>query len=161
LDGDVRITLPEWLGHATPVLSVDRERRIATLYLDGLPAKSYPIGDDVTLDDLAGLGLRKADRYELKAIEGLQIEEGTDPVHGDSDDDGIPDPVDVLIGAHKTALNGAEYGEGYMKIDYPNGDVPREGGVCTDVIVRAMRNAGVDLQVEIHKDMKKHPDRYG
>ncbi len=83
------------------------------------------------------------------------------PRRFDRDRDGIPDTVDVLLGAHKVALNGAEYGGGYQRLKYPGGDVPREKGVCTDVIVRAMRNAGYDLQVLMHQDMKKNPSAYG
>ena len=49
-----------------------------------------------------------------------------------------------------------EYDPSYTKIEYPNGDVPLERGVCADVIVRAFRNAGVDLQKEVHEDMAKH-----
>ena len=45
------------------------------------------------------------------------------------------------------------YDPGYVKLAYPGGDVPLERGTCTDVIVRAFRSAGVDLQVEVHRDM--------
>ena len=38
------------------------------------------------------------------------------------------------------------YDPSYQKIDYPNGDVPLETGVCSDVIVRAFRKTGIDLQ---------------
>lgn len=58
-----------------------------------------------------------------------------------------------------------EYDPSYTRLDYPGGDVPRETGVCADVIVRAFRSAGVDLQKEIHEDMAKHfsgyPDKWG
>jgi len=43
------------------------------------------------------------------------------------------------------------YNPAYAKISYPNGDVPWYYGVCTDVIVRAYRKLGIDLQVRIHK----------
>lgn len=43
---------------------------------------------------------------------------------------------------------------------YPGGDVPTERGVCTDVIVRALRNQGVDLQQAIHEDMRAHFAEY-
>jgi uncharacterized protein YijF (DUF1287 family) len=43
------------------------------------------------------------------------------------------------------------YNPAYMKIGYPMGDVPRYFGVCTDVVVRAYRALGVDLQVLVHK----------
>ena len=48
------------------------------------------------------------------------------------------------------------YDAGYHKIVYPGGDVPREIGVCTDVIVRAYRDGlQIDLQKLVHEDMKK------
>lgn len=46
------------------------------------------------------------------------------------------------------------YDPEYKKITYPNGDVPDDRGVCTDVIIRSYRMAGVDLQREVHEDMK-------
>jgi uncharacterized protein YijF (DUF1287 family) len=45
------------------------------------------------------------------------------------------------------------YDPAYVVLPYPNGDVPIETGVCTDVVVRAMRKAGIDLQKEVHEDM--------
>ncbi|WP_125722305.1 DUF1287 domain-containing protein [Flavobacterium ustbae] len=41
----------------------------------------------------------------------------------------------------------------YKKIDYPNGDVPKGKGVCTDVIIRSYRILNIDLQKEIHEDI--------
>lgn len=45
------------------------------------------------------------------------------------------------------------YDPSWVKIDYPNGDVPIETGVCSDVVVRAFRKAGIDLQKDVHEDM--------
>lgn len=45
------------------------------------------------------------------------------------------------------------YDPAYVVLDYPNGDIPVERGVCTDVVIRAMRSAGVDLQKAVHEDM--------
>jgi uncharacterized protein len=45
------------------------------------------------------------------------------------------------------------YDPAYIALRYPGGDVPADTGVCADVIVRALRNAGVDLQREVHRDM--------
>jgi len=42
----------------------------------------------------------------------------------------------------------------YTKINYPMGDVPEHTGVCTDVVIRAFRQQGTDLQKKIHEDMK-------
>jgi len=46
------------------------------------------------------------------------------------------------------------YDPSYVKLDYPGGDVPQDRGVCADVIVRAFRKGGIDLQKEVHEDMK-------
>jgi uncharacterized protein YijF (DUF1287 family) len=48
------------------------------------------------------------------------------------------------------------YDPSYFLIDYPNGDVPNGIGVCTDVVIRAYRKIGIDLQKEVHEDMKQH-----
>jgi uncharacterized protein YijF (DUF1287 family) len=45
-------------------------------------------------------------------------------------------------------------------IDYPGGDMPDNRGVCTDVVVRAYRKVGIDLQKEVHEDMATHFDVY-
>ena len=45
------------------------------------------------------------------------------------------------------------YDPAYVVIGYPNGDVAPETGVCSDVVIRAFRAAGVDLQKEVHEDM--------
>jgi L,D-peptidoglycan transpeptidase YkuD (ErfK/YbiS/YcfS/YnhG family)/uncharacterized protein YijF (DUF1287 family) len=78
----------------------------------------------------------------------------------DADEDGIPDPVDVLLGAKKTAIDAAPYSGGYYRLSYPGGDVPRNVGVCSDVIVRALRNAGLDLQTLVQEDRTARPGAY-
>ena len=52
------------------------------------------------------------------------------------------------------------YDGSYRKISYPNGDVPDNVGVCTDVIIRSYRKLGIDLQKDIHEDMKENFDMY-
>jgi len=53
-----------------------------------------------------------------------------------------------------------EYDPSYFAIAYPNGDVPQGKGVCTDVIIRAYRAMGIDLQQEVHEDMLSHFELY-
>jgi uncharacterized protein YijF (DUF1287 family) len=60
----------------------------------------------------------------------------------------------MIEGAKRQVGVTRSYDSAYRRIAYPNGDVPRETGVCTDVVIRAYRHAGVDLQVLVHKDMK-------
>ena len=52
------------------------------------------------------------------------------------------------------------YDGSYRSIDYPNGDVPLSVGVCTDLIIRAYRAVGVDLQVDTHEEMAAHFDAF-
>ncbi|MEQ9316364.1 MAG: DUF1287 domain-containing protein [Henriciella sp.] len=48
-----------------------------------------------------------------------------------------------------------DYDPAYVRLDYPKGDVPRESGVCIDVVVRAFRDAfSFDFQKAIHEDMR-------
>lgn len=57
------------------------------------------------------------------------------------------------------------YDPTYYRIPYPGGDVPADRGVCTDVVVRAYRKLGIDLQKEVHEDMRanfgKYPKNWG
>jgi uncharacterized protein YijF (DUF1287 family) len=48
------------------------------------------------------------------------------------------------------------YDPAYVSLRYPDGDVPRDRGVCADVVVRAFRGVGLDLQKLVHEDMRAH-----
>lgn len=52
------------------------------------------------------------------------------------------------------------YNGAYFKITYPMGDVPSQYGVCTDVVVRAYRKLGLDLQQLVHEDMRANFSLY-
>ncbi len=52
------------------------------------------------------------------------------------------------------------YDPSYARLAYPGGDVPVERGVCTDVVIRAYRTIGVDLQQLVHEDMRAHFSNY-
>ncbi len=67
------------------------------------------------------------------------------------------DPLSTLIkAATEQTRSDVRYDGRYFTLKYPNGDVPAHLGVCTDVIIRAYRAIGVDLQVLVHEDMKAH-----
>ena len=62
--------------------------------------------------------------------------------------------VDRLIAAAVEQTRASvRYDGSYRRISYPNGDVPAEIGVCTDVVIRAYRKVGIDLQQRVHEDM--------
>ena len=52
------------------------------------------------------------------------------------------------------------YDPSYRALAYPGGDVSKETGVCTDVVVRSLRAIGIDLQKEVHEDMTRNFSRY-
>ena len=66
----------------------------------------------------------------------------------------------VIDGANDQVGKTTSYDASYQKLDYPNGDVPIETGVCSDVIVRAFRKADIDLQKDMHEDMKSNFSTY-
>lgn len=66
-----------------------------------------------------------------------------------------PSVPKMIEGAKRQVGVTRSYDPTYRRIGYPNGDVPRETGVCTDVVIRAYRHAGTDLQVLVHEDMKR------
>jgi len=72
----------------------------------------------------------------------------------------IPEIKKVVDSAIEQTQQTVQYDPSYTKLKYPNGDVPIERGVCADVIVRAFRSAGIDLQKEIHEDMSLHFTAY-
>jgi len=154
LDGTVQITLPAKLSKDRVSARVDAARQLLVVSIDGFPRKAYPLGGASRL--VVGrheLALRPGDRAELSPLLSADRIAVGRSVH-DHDGDGIPDPLDVLIGAKKTVLNGAAYTEGWTSIrKYPGGDVPRSQGVCTDVVIRAVRNAGIDIQQALHEDI--------
>jgi uncharacterized protein YijF (DUF1287 family) len=158
LDDRIQIELPAGLTADRVAARVDDRHRVLVLSIDGAARKVYPLGGPATLaiGDRA-LALRPGDRAELAGLLTAERLTAGPPAH-DRDDDGIPDALDVLIGARKTVANADAYtpeAEDYIEIRYPMGDVPRRIGVCTDVIIRAVRNAGIDLQKELHDDIRR------
>jgi uncharacterized protein YijF (DUF1287 family) len=146
---------------------IDDEFRLLVVYAAGRAVAAFPTAASGATAPLR-LGehevtLRPSDApLAARLLAGRPVvRRGATPVRGgDRDRDGIPDALDLLLGAKKVALNGARYEGGYVRLPYPGGDVARDTGVCTDVIVRAMRNAGVDLQVAVHEDIARAPRAY-
>lgn len=69
-------------------------------------------------------------------------------------DDAVDAAGQVVAAALEQLDQTLYYDPSYRRLAYPGGDVPLDRGVCTDVIIRAFRRAGVDLQVLVHDDMK-------
>ena len=59
----------------------------------------------------------------------------------------------LVAAAIERTRHSVRYVSAYVRIPYPNGDVPGDTGVCTDEIIRSYRAIGIDLQKEVHEDM--------
>ena len=63
--------------------------------------------------------------------------------------------ADALVTAAREQVGVTlSYDPAYRRLSYPNGDVPLNTGVCTDVVIRAVRQQGLDLQQAVHQDMR-------
>ena len=67
---------------------------------------------------------------------------------------------DLSLAALERTNHTVRYDGRYRSITYPNGDVPDNTGVCTDVVIRSYRALGIDLQKRVHEDMKAHFNLY-
>jgi hypothetical protein len=76
-----------------------------------------------------------------------------------------PQAVKLIAAAKKQVGVTLSYDPAYVRLDYPGGDVPEDRGVCTDVVIRAFRALGFDLQQLVHDDMarafSKYPHEWG
>lgn len=64
-------------------------------------------------------------------------------------------PSYLVSAAKNRTKHKVKYDGRYIPLKYPMGDVPNNIGVCTDVVVRAYRRMGIDLQHKVHEDMKR------
>lgn len=184
LDRRASISIPPTLSLRAPWLRLDARHGVATLYDGPHAIKAWPAAlaasprsasrlDELRLregDPAARVApgedstvvLRAADLAELRerVATSAPVVVGAPSAAEDHDGDGVVDRLDVLLGARKLVANRARYEEHYRTLPYPGGDVPRSEGVCTDTIVRAFRNAGIDLQKEIHEDIARAPRSY-
>jgi uncharacterized protein YijF (DUF1287 family) len=76
--------------------------------------------------------------------------------------DPAPLPLpDRIVAAARSQVGVTEiYDPTYVRLTYPGGDVPVKRGVCTDVVIRALRSVGLDLQRAVHEDMLTHWNAY-
>lgn len=93
-----------------------------------------------------------------------RVQETRSPPLGDPPTDS-PSPRETFVArlvaaALRQTQETRIYDPAYVRLDYPGGDVPIERGVCADVIVRALRGVGIDLQKEVHEDMTRRFSEY-
>jgi len=136
-------------GHAGPVVTVDRG-----IFPDLDAAITFQVPGTPNSKAVRAVPLHSISATEIACVLGRV------PKKTDADRDGLPDAFDVLLGARKLVANGAAYTEGYVRMPFPGGDVPRDQGVCTDTVIRTFRNAGFDLQKLIAEDIRRSPQAY-
>ena len=94
--------------------------------------------------------------FELSNIGEERLEVETIVSNTDYNENGIPDSVDFVNGARKEAVNKTRYIDKYYSGGYP----PEDEGVCTDVIWRALYEAGYSLKDLVDEDIKRHTKDY-
>ena len=70
------------------------------------------------------------------------------------------DSPELVSAARQQTRSAVTYDGSYARVGYPMGDIPSTRGVCTDLVIRAYRVIGIDLQVLVHEDMRAHFDLY-
>jgi len=78
----------------------------------------------------------------------------TGPILDDNQYESAAFSARLVIAAIERAQHDVTYDGRYLKINYPYGDIPDNIGVCTDVVIRAYRKLGIDLQKDVHEDMQ-------
>lgn len=87
----------------------------------------------------------------MKKLGVLLVVMALNLVGGEASADGFADRL--VEAARERTTHHETYDGSYQRIGYPMGDVADDRGVCTDVVIRAYRRLGVDLQVLVHQDM--------
>ena len=85
---------------------------------------------------------------------------GVASLFGDEVAAGVGFGVKVVAAARRQIGVTTIYDPAYVGLKYPGGDVPMDRGVCTDVVIRAFRGVGLDLQELVHEDMRAHFGAY-
>ena len=87
------------------------------------------------------------------------------PSYADANSPRSTDPLALVEAARARTTISVTYDGAYQRLTYPGGDVPNNIGVCTDLLVRAYRQLGIDLQERVHNDMRgsfsRYPARWG
>ncbi len=102
--------------------------------------------------------------FALVACDGIAA--GTGQTAGDNATTTATAPTPPWVAAARKQIGVTlVYDPAYVRLPYPGGDVPQERGVCTDVVIRALRPQGLDLQKAVHEDMRAHfglyPKKWG
>jgi uncharacterized protein len=103
---------------------------------------------------LAGCGVERTVSQTVRTAQGSAEAQKQKPSSGS------PFLDKLVEAAIERTSHEVRYDATYFKIDYPNGDVPAEVGVCTDEVIRSYRAVGIDLQREVHEDMVRDFSAY-
>ncbi len=142
------------------------------LIISGCEPKSQPQSLTVTHDlPIPPLAMKHSDIPDLSSMR-----EGWLYSPDDTEDPYLPDvepplPVqpeeipltfaeELAQAALARTMHRVRYDGRYLKIAYPMGDVPQDIGVCTDVVIRSYRELGIDLQKDVHEDIRRNFSKY-
>lgn len=104
--------------------------------------------------------MKRALRRFLAGAVGLACVAVSVPSGADGQDESDRRAATIVARAREEVARRVSYDPSYVALAYPGGDVDPSRGVCTDVVIRSLRTAGVDLQTAVHEDATKHPKAY-
>lgn len=120
---------------------------------------------------MRGVALRMAFAAALSCVLGActdstaQAAQQLRPPTGRATHPMTPHASSLVVAARRQIGVTVVYDPAYVRLPYPGGDVPASRGVCTDVVIRAFRARGLDLQQRVHEDMRAHfasyPQKWG
>lgn len=158
LDEGISVPVPLWISAEQFRLS-KKGKLVALVVGDHVLAlfswgsQGFSSSDEAVLHSLLG------ERFQ-EAIKTMKRSRTEEKVWRDQDQDLIPDSLDIHLGLIKSMRNHARYNKHVHGVKDRLGDVPRGVGVCVDVAIRAYRNAGIDLQDLVFKDILRAPHAY-
>lgn len=122
--------------------------------------KKILIGCVICICVVGGILIYVASRYQNTSTKRLpdKYDANIEQIHStiDKDEDGIDNQTDILKGTFDYIASKPKYKSRYYQTGYSDD----EYGVCTDVVVNALKSAGYDLMVLIQEDIEKNPDDY-
>ncbi len=161
-------------GLAAGIIDYGQYRAVLRAQAEGrMPPQNTPLGGSIRIHGngsgqdwtLGCIALSDEDVIALQALvpESVRVEVYSSRQVSEASSDPLHMARMVLAGAESQLADPSFYSRqaaGYIRLDFPLGDIDPDQGVCADVVVRALRAAGLDLQALVHEDMIRRPEAY-
>jgi len=141
------------------------------LLIAGCERKSQQANVEIRELKIPALAMKHSELPDLSSLDKgwfYTPHETEDPYYQPDEPDPLPTQPEVELtfaeelaqAALARTMHRVRYDGRYLKIAYPMGDVPQDIGVCTDVVIRSYRELGIDLQKDVHEDIRRNFSKY-